>query len=397
MDVRRPANDDEVRQAFALFTQSFNGRPEDMERSIERAVPDTMLVAVDDQGTVMAGSRVQPFGAFYGGRRVELGGYSPVAVAAEARGRGLASQVTAGHFEAMRERGQVLGGLYPASTALYRKAGFELGGVWSRRILRTEELQALRPAGEVQIRRGTRDDYDAIRDAYRRFATTQSAWLDRPDFWWDLRYGDKWDEQYWYVVDAAGGDGLDGYVRYRHGKPKGDLLFGYTIEVGDLVYARPEVATALWRMLGSWSTQATHVAFSGAADHYLLLLLPEQRFDVVGEIRWMLRLVDAAGAIAQRGYSDAVAFSVDLDIEDKQCDWNAGRWRLTVEGGAGRLERGGDGTISMGVNVFASVYGGYASVWQLSSLGLLRGASSRELAALEAAFSGPTPTLADFY
>ncbi len=150
-------------------------------------------------------------------------------------------------------------------------------------------------------------------------------------------------------------------------------------------------------MLGTSSTQASHVVVTGAAEHHLLHLLPEQRFEVEAEIRWMLRLVDASGAVAARGYSDAVSLTLDLEIEDHQCEWNAGRWRLTIDSGEGRLDRGGDGSVSLGINALASIYSGYASAWQLASLGLLRGASPRDLAALEAAFSGPTPTLADFY
>ena len=113
------------------------------------------------------------------------------------------------------------------------------------------------------------------------------------------------------------------------------------------------------------------------------------------EIRYMLRLVDAAGAVAARGYPP-VSVTVDLDVTDRHCDWNVGRWRLCIEAGNGRLEKGGDGAVSLSVNAFAALYSGYASAETLARAGMLRG-SDRDRAALDAVFSGPTPWLPDFF
>ena len=45
------------------------------------------------------------------------------------------------------------------------------------------------------------------------------------------------------------------------------------------------------------------------------------------------------GAGAQRGFDEAGRCQVDLEVGDRHCDWNQGRWRLTVEGGKGELVR----------------------------------------------------------
>jgi predicted acetyltransferase len=111
----------------------------------------------------------------------------------------------------------------------------------------------------------------------------------------------------------------------------------------------------------------------------------------------MLRVVDAPGAVAARGFPPAVRATVDLEIADRQCDWNAGRWQLTVEEGYATLAKGGDGDVSLTINAFSALYSGYASATTLRQAGMLTGGDARALSDLTAAFSGPTPSIVDFY
>jgi predicted acetyltransferase len=396
--VRAPETDAEWRQCYRIAAQGFDGprTPEAEEEQLPRFHRDRCLAVIVD-GDVAAWSQVRPFGQYFGGRRVPMGGFSPVVTAPEHRGHGYGRLVTAAHFPVMRERGEVISGLYPAQTQLYRGNGFEVAGVYAYRTFPTRSLHHLRPTGAVRVRRGTAEDLPAIKDHYRSFAATQDGWLDRPDVWWDnILPADKiGSEQFLYVVDGdVAGGGLAGYLRYRHGKAE---PHGYTIQVSELCTEDPEVALALWRMIGTSSTQAELVRASGPPEHPLLLLLPDQDLKTTDEIRWMLRVIDAPGAVAARGFSPAVRAQVDLELADRPCDWNAGRWRLTVEDGEGRLEKGGDGDVQLTINAFSALYSGYASATTLRQTGLLTGGSAGDRDALTAAFAGPTPSIADFY
>jgi predicted acetyltransferase len=289
----------------------------------------------------------------------------------------------------------VISGLYPAQTELYRGTGFEVAGVYTYRTFPTRSLHHLRPSGAVRVRTGTTDDVPAIKDCYRRFAPTQNGWLDRPDVWWEniLPAEKIGTEQFLYVVDGPDG-AIDGYVRYRHAKAD---PHGYTIQVAELCTEQPDVALAVWRMLGTSSTQAELVRASGPPEHPLLLLLPDQDLKTTDEIRWMLRVIDAPAAIDARGFPPAVSMTVDLEIADRQCDWNAGRWQLMVEDGNGTLTKGGDGDVQLTINALSTLYSGYASATVLRQTGLVAGGDARTDADLTAAFAGPTPTIADFY
>jgi predicted acetyltransferase len=293
----------------------------------------------------------------------------------------------------MRERGEVISGLYPASTRLYRGVGFELAGAWGAYTVPTRSLQMLRPEPGVATRTGTRDDIPAIKDSYRRVAQQRPGWLDRPEVWWE-RLLENWDEQYVYVVDGPDG-AVDAYLRYTH-RSRG-AQWGYTIVVAELVADRPDLTIALWRLVGTSSTQAEEAALNGPPENPLLLLLPEQDIEQKVALRWMLRVIDAPGAVAARGYPTSVAMQADIEIDDRHCDWNVGRWRLSVGDGDGRLDRGGDGTFRMTVNAFSSLYAGYSSVRMLAEAGALTGGTPDARDALSAAFAGPTPWSVDFY
>lgn len=294
----------------------------------------------------------------------------------------------------MRASGEVLAGLYPASTALYRSIGFELGGVWSRRRLPARSLRLLPPAPRVSVRRASAADLPAVKDCYRRVAPSCDGWLDRDAVWWQRVVEDGFDDHHVYAVDAGGG-GLAGYLVYDQRQTADG--WGHTVAVREVVAEAPEVASALWRLLGSMSSQVETVELVGPPEHPLLLVLAEQDLQPISELRWMIRIVDLPGAMVARGFRAGVAVAVDLEVSDERCPWNGGRWRLTVEDGVGRAEGGGTGEVRVGIGGLSSLYAGYATAGRLRAAGRLAGGSGATDSALDAAFAGPTPWCPDFY
>jgi predicted acetyltransferase len=374
-----------------MLCRAFGWDPGGFERFAAGGPLERVLVAFEGDAPV-ACSRIREFGQFFGGRRVPMGGFSPVGVATEFRGQGLGSRITAAQFPLMRERGEVLSGLYPATNALYRRVGFEIAGVWAEHRTRTRELQNLPLGRGTATRRASDDDRGAIERCYRRVAPTIPGFLDRNQNWWDRIFSGE--SQQIYVVDAVDGD-IAGYVRYTLRWPERASVA--RIEIAELVADEPEVTHALWRLVGSSSSIAPECSIVGPPEHPLLLSMSEQDLISSGAWRWMARIIDAPGAIASRGYVPGTKLAVALRLDDPQCEWNAGRWRVVVEDGEGYLERGGDGDVQLGIGAFSALYTGYASPWQLLAAGLLRADGSDSLAALGAAFAGPSPWMPDFY
>ena len=99
---------------------------------------------------------------------------------------------------------------------------------------------------------------------------------------------------------------------------------------------------------------------------------------------WMLRLVDAPGAVAARGWPTSVSGSVELDIADDRCPGNAGAHVLEIANGDAALLRGGAGRIRVTIQDLAMLYSG-CDVPGLRGAGRLVEASDADLDLLAAA------------
>lgn len=336
---------------------------------------------------------VIPYEQFFGGRAVPMGGVAGVAVVPEERGQGHATALLAAALPRMRERGQVVSALFQTSAALYRRSGWELAGALSMTRLRTDALsRARRPTGAVTIRACSPDDLTAVHDLYTALARSRNGLL--------TRTGPAFPDGATGILELDGvplavvEDEVVGYASYTRGS-------GYDVNsrltVYEVVAATADGLAALLRHLGSWSNVAPTIDIRLLPADAAQLLLPE---DVPGphEVRsWMLRLVDAPAAIAARGWPAGLRTSVDLDFADGICDWQAGTWRLTVEDGTGRLERGGDGTVRVSVGGLSSLYAAYTDAYTLRRGGLLSCSDDRMLEALGAAFAGPRSAMLDYF
>lgn len=358
--------------------------------------PDRCVVADGPHGTIAAASHVRSFGQWFGGRPVGLGGYSPVAVAPEWRGQGLAQAIIVGHYDDLRQRGEVVAGLFPAAVSLYRKVGFELAGSYVRRQVPAALFAALPATSAVAVRRGGPGDRAAIIRCYERLAGRTDGALLRDEALWRHRLPAGAEDIEIFVIDAGDEGEVDGYAVYRMtpGRPPAD----YAVTVSEVMAETADQLRALWRVVGSSGSQAPDVHVTGPAEDPLFLLLGgSDASSVQTEIRWMLRLIDVAGAVAARGWNPTVSGRVDLEIADRHATWNDGRWVLEVDGGEARLTPGGKGTVSVGIGGLSTWWSGYASARTLVQSGHLASADPQALAVLDGLGAAFPPTLVDFY
>ncbi len=219
-----------------------------------------------------------------------MGGLSSVAVAPEHRGRGLGMIVCRAALRDMGVHGESISSLYPGTTLLYRRLGWELAGAAVIRRIRLRALRSFSVSPPGRVRRASRDDLDAMKELYARLSPEINGFLDRAPFSWGfLDY--NWDDHYAYLALGAAGE-LEGYVVYDQLSMQ-DGALDFTLRVRDFVALNRDAATALWWTLGSSSTQAGEVDYHCSPEDALLLLLEEQEVTVRADVRWMLRIVDA--------------------------------------------------------------------------------------------------------
>ena len=389
-----PADLDGIWEVFRL---GFGAKASDRQSWIGSLDPSRALVVRGDRGEVAAVSHIRRFDQWFGGRAVPLAGFSPVAVLPEYRGRGWGKAVIVGQYADLRDRGEVLSGLFPASVQLYRSVGFELAGSYVHRRIPAAHLAALRPERPVVVRRGTPDDIAAVHRCYDRLARRIDGPVTRSAYWWERFLPADLADNILYVVDHPTEPGeLDGYGFYRPGRARGP--YDYSVVVAEVLADDPDSLASLWRVIGSSGSQAPDVEILGPAEDPIFLLLgAADPVAVRTELRWMARLIDLEGAVAARGWNPTVRGRVDLQVRDDHAPWNDGAWQLEVADGHGRLVRGGSGTVEVTIQGLSCWWTGYARAGALATTGHVRTADARALAVFDGLGAASPPTLIDFY
>ncbi|WP_030173805.1 GNAT family N-acetyltransferase [Spirillospora albida] len=331
-------------------------------------------------GRIVATGRLNDLTQWWQGRAVSVAGVGGVAVAPEARGRGLGRALLTDLLERCVRFGHPLAMLYPATTPLYRSLGWEHAGGLHHVELPAEALRTL-AAERVPVRRVGPQDAEEVAAVVAR--VHEAAGDCGPIGWrhgvWRVLLGTE--GHYTYLAE-------DGFVSYRwDGNGEG-------LEVTRLVAGSEGTLRALWALVGSGSSTAASVRACVAPSDPVLWAIRERECETVDRRQWMLRVVDAPAAIGARGFPAGVSARAALLIDDPDVPANAGHWHLTVEDGTGRLERsGGDpDPVRLGARGLAALYAG-VPVPTLRRAGLLHGGDAGTLGAAFAA----TPYALDYF
>jgi len=395
--IRAVRPDDDLDAQYDLSERSFGPSARTGRDQRRRAVADPIaagrsLGAFDGDRPVGAAS-FHDMRQWWCGRAVPMAGVAGVQVAPEHRGRGIARQLMIALLDEVAARGYPLSVLYPATTPLYRSLGWELAGVRDIAVIPTRSLRDLVPPdptvlaagpdvadGSVRLRRAGFADAEAAVSVIGR---VHQAARDCGPITWDVasvagRLADP--DLYAYLCD-------DGFLVYRWHKGN-DALF---VEGAQAISAPAQ--RAFWAHVGSHASIADQVfARVGPADAFWRLTR-ERDADVHRRSMWMLRVVDAAAAIAARGFPAAVSLTVPLAIDDDARPANSGPWALTVADRRGALEplttsaARADPPLTLGARGLAALYAG-TPVSTLRQAGLAAGGSPADDGALDTAFAG---------
>jgi predicted acetyltransferase len=330
------------------------------------------------------------------GRPVPMAGVSSVRVAPEDRGRGIGRLLMTDLLGEVAAHGYPLSVLYPATMPLYRSLGWELAGGRHTAVIPARSLFSLAPpdpaaareaAGPSQpmLRRAGPGDVEAVTSVMGR---VHEAARDCGPITWDATTVGRWladPDLYAYLCD-------DGFLVYRWYNGNHALF----VEGAEAVSAA--TVRAFWSHLGGYGSIAEKIyARVGPADAFWWLAR-ERDAHVEHRSMWMLRVVDAAAAIAARGFPAAVSPRVRLRIVDDLRPANSGHWQLTVAGGTGTLEpvaSGASAPVHLGARGLAALYAGTPLV-TLRQAGLATGGTAQDDAALDAAFAA-TPYMLDSF
>jgi predicted acetyltransferase len=374
--------EEQLESVWSVRQRSFGpgGDKDEWRKTALEFLRDGRYLGVVDGDQLVAAARIWPLEQWWGGRRMPMGGVAGVVVAPEYRGRGVGSLLMRGVLQRCVEKGYPLTALFPATTVLYRHLGYEFAGAKYRFAFPAADLRVL-GGKDVAVRKAGKEDAQLFLDLASKVNEAQRS---NGPLIWPLSEIEDWlgdDDNFAYVAE-------DGFVVYNW--TDGGLA------VSELVAGSEQTARALWATVGSGaSTARTVYAVVPPTDPIHLLAEHEAESDTQ-ITHWMLRLIDAPVAIADRGYPANAVLEVALRLEDADLPANAGDWRLSVADGTGELTAAepDDQALRLGARGLAALYAG-TPMATLRASGLAAGGSAVADSALDHAFGGTTSYMVD--
>jgi len=382
-----------------VVAQAFGHSQADAEQWLRDRVTmaEARVLRLGDE--VVATAFRVPMGMFVGGVSVPQVGIAGVAVAPEARGRGLARRIMTETLRDMRSRGEHVSTLYSAAHPLYRSIGYESGG----------HLYKVRlPAGMIRSddrgrgwRPYTPNDEVALKSCAGARASHVTGALDRGPYVWQRVFEPKQGLVEVFVADSEDG-GIEAYCVYRIDRtPGGERLgsaAGWWMDVVDLGYAGGRGLDRLLGFLQGFSSVVGEVRFAEGPNAPLLDRLDDRRFGIEVHDTWMLRVV-SLDALTLRGYPTGLQATVGLRVHGDVLEDGVLTCVLEVSGGRGRLRKptGQEPLLDLHMRDLATLYTGMHSASQLVMAGRLEGCRDMiELA--DAAFTATGgPCMFDFF
>ena len=372
----RPVNDEEFLQWLRAESRAHSNRFDHDPEELRPHFDLSRSLAVFEGSDIIGGCQCHQLEMSIPGGTSAVGGVSNVAVQPTHTRQGVMSRMMRRQFNDMHEWGEPLAALFASESAIYGRFGYGVGTqheFW--KIDRPYNAYARKYETPGRIVFVEPDEIGKkLPDIYRRSTAGRPGVFPKPPHKWAEESGapDAHDPQPRVRGRGRGGlfyaayeeDGrLDGYVAYRSNRP--------TITVNDLMAVSRNAATALWRFSFDIDLMGATEAIKRPLDDPLPWMLadPRRLQRTVRDSVW-IRVVDAAGALAQRRYAEPGALT--LEVRDTHCPWNNGSFRL--EGGPdGAVCQSSTASPDMTIDIgaLASVYLGTVSFSSMYAAGLI--------------------------
>ncbi|MEV7328131.1 GNAT family N-acetyltransferase [Micromonospora sp. NPDC093244] len=364
----RELTTDDLDAAWELGRFAFGGGQE-RPASTSVDVPGmTRYGAFDEAGRLVGKAVDRHHEQWWSRRTVPAADVGGVAVAPEARGRGVARAMLTALLAGAHDRGAAVSALYPTVAAPYRAFGWETAGVLRTVDLATARLPRHRSAPHLTVRAGTPADLPAVADLYEQVTRHLNGMLTRRGKLFDF-----------FAADGGlPGDGITlveedghlvGYATWQRGSGCGA---DSVLTVDEALATTAEAARELVGVLARWASVAPTLRLCPLDGGAVSVQLPLEAAREHERNLWMHRPVDVARAVSARGWPDHARGVVDFGLTDPIAEWNTGTWRLAVADGAAELTRiGGEADLRLDVRGFALLYAGAARARSVAQAGLL--------------------------
>ncbi|WP_437734642.1 GNAT family N-acetyltransferase [Sorangium sp. So ce1335] len=326
------------------------------------------------------------------GGAVPVAGLTMVAVMPTHRRRGILTSLIRRHLDDARAEGRPISALWATEGTIYGRFGYGLASqACSISIERDRAAFRGEPSAAGRARLlGEDEALEAFAPVWERARPLSPGMLARSKVWWQVRRLSDND------LVRQGGGPLQRVVIEVDGRPEAYALYclhhrfdASTIPVGSVrvieaVGATPLGTRLVWRYLFDIDLAQRIEASLLPPDHPLGLLVAEpRRLRLTASDGLWVRVVDVEAALAARAYGSGELLT--LEIIDRDCPWNAGRFRL--HGGERRAARTTQAPdLRLDITALGSAYLGGVSFQGLADAGQVEALSGDALARADRLF-----------
>ena len=287
-------------------------------------------------------------GAGGGLSRVPMDGLTMVSVHPDARRQGVLRRMMTDHLHRVHERGESsLAGLHASEPAIYGRFGYGHASADAKltvgrgTTLRAPEALS-RQADEIRTHVTVLDTQEALATVHRAHLTcaevtlgavTRPASMEQSWFAFRDHPEARASKEPRRVMFARRGEELTGYAVFRRESRWDDAQPAGEVGVDELAAVDHASLLALARRLVDMDLTSRTVFWSRPTDDPLAWWAggPRSAQMRVFDALW-LRLVDVPRALRERGYAPGAPLDLVVQVDDEVCPWNAGRWRVQVDG-----------------------------------------------------------------
>src|SRR4051794_35105487 len=352
-----------------------------------------------DGDRVVATSGIYTMELTVPGGVVPCAGVTWVTVAPTHRRQGVLTSIMRRQLTELHEQQrEPVAALWAAEYPIYGHFGYATA-TWRGGL--TGRTERLRIRSDVDLGKGRvaqvgEDEYRTaavpLYDAIRREVPGSLA---RDDRWWDRALRDLKEDRHGYtarryLVHTEPDGEVTGYAAYRvKASWTDDSEPDSTVSIEDLRAVTTSASAALWQFLLSIDLVRT-VRFPMASDddpvRHLLSDARALHSSPVDAL-W-LRLVDVDRALEARRYPAPI--DLVLEVRDRFCPWNAGRWHLRGHPSGARCVRTDrDADLVVDVEALAAAYLGGVSLATLTAAGQVEEISPGAVTLAATAFGWP--------
>ena len=397
IEIRTIREEEFVEHELALEA-AFHGAPHaDEIESFRRVAELDRCFAAFDSGEIVGGADTGSFRMTVPGGVLPTAGVTGVGVKPTHRRMGVNTALMRWQLDDIRERGEPIAVLFASEGSIYGRYGYGLGTFGCDMDLETDRSEYVRghtSSGRVRLL-AREEALPLMRPVYDRVWSQRPGMLELDERWFEhMTYEpehERTERPCYYAVHSSG-EVVDAYAIYRvkHEWPGG--VPSNELELQDLQAATPQAYADMWRYVLDADLVHHVTSWNRPVDEPLLHLLREpRRLRLrVGDALWV-RLVDVAPALEGRRYPSEGRLVIE--VSDRFCPWNDGRYELIGgPGGAECRRTDAEPDLVCTANDLGATYLGGSTFRQLHRAGQVGEEHSGALALADAMFaSDPAP------